>query len=200
MPIRQDKIEKIVLSEALNILKDDAILNYIIDLVWDYYQQNDTQSKEISRLQNKLSTIDSSIRNIVASIERGMPYEMVSSRIEELKDEKVLYERLLAEKELANNLRISREDIELFLLGFRDLNITDRECQKRLVKTLVNRIYLRDDAVEIILNYTGDGNVLTIENIEKAHNSVRPCALNQELTKSKRTLVIENIVLIEIPI
>lgn len=200
MPIRQDKIEKVVLSEVLNILKDDETLNYIIDLVWDYYQQNDTQSKEMSRLQDKLSAIDSSIKNIVTSIERGMPYEMVSSRIDELRGEKTLYEKLLAEKELANNLRISREDIELFLLGFRDSNITDRECQKRLVKTLVNRIYLREDAVEVILNYSGDGSVLSIENIEKAHNSVRPCTLNQEFTNSRRTLVVENVVLLEIPI
>ena len=40
------------------------------------------------------------------------------------------------------------------------MDMTDRDCQKRLIKTFVNAIYLYDDHFDIAFNYTSNGKMV----------------------------------------
>ena len=53
-----------------------------------------------------------------------------------------------------------------FLLQFRDMDFSDRECQRRLVSTFVNAIYLYDDKIILTFNYSGDSRTVTLAEID----------------------------------
>ena len=69
----------------------------------------------------------------------------------------------------ASLIRITRDHIEYFLLRLRDLDVKDRECQKRLVQTFVNAVFIYDDGrVKITYNYSGQSSTITLNQIASA--------------------------------
>ena len=71
--------------------------------------------------------------------------------------------------ELTSGIRITRDHIEYFLLRLRDLDVKDRECQKRLVQTFVNAVFIYDDGrVKITYNYSGQSSTITLNQIASA--------------------------------
>lgn len=175
--IRQDELENIVMNEIMAILSDPDTFDYIVDLIWQYHLETDRVGKEIENIEKNIADVTTAIENLIRSVEKGMPYELVKSRMEELNTEKITYERLLAEKHLEQSKEVTREDITEFLTRFTTLDYTDMSCRKALVGNLINKIYLYSDRVVIALNYTDE-------------NNVRLCTLDQDLTNSRRTLFV----------
>lgn len=82
---------------------------------------------------------------------------------------------------------------------FVNMDYTDRSCQRKIIKYFVNKIYLYKNKMVVAINCINDGQrSISIEDIEKAHSSVQPCAPNQELANSKRTFVYEGVLILEI--
>lgn len=189
--IRQEQLEEIVLNEVLGILRDENIREQLVDLIWDYYERTDTDRAEIEQLTRQISAIKQSISNLVKSVEDGMPYNMVKDRIEQLGKEREAAEICLAEKELSIGFKLTKNMIRTFL-G----RVTDTECQKKLIEVFVNQIYLVDDKVTIGLNYSENMQQFTFEDMKKA-SSVRTYSLDQGVTRSMRTRVYKNILIIE---
>ena len=92
----------------------------------------------------------------------------------------------LADLELTSGIRITRDHIEYFLLRLRDLDVKDRECQKRLVQTFVNAVFIYDDGrVKITYNYSGQSSTITLNQIASAEKGkgfvcCLPCSTSQE--------------------
>ena len=53
----------------------------------------------------------------------------------------------------------------------RDMDADDVEVRKTLIKTFVNSVYMYEGKMTIAFNYSGDQNIVTIEDIEKAAGS-----------------------------
>ena len=49
----------------------------------------------------------------------------------------------------------------------RDMDTDNLDAKKRLIDTFVNAIFLYDDHFLITLNFSGDGNTVKVEDIEK---------------------------------
>lgn len=199
--IPQPVLDEAVLGSVLDLLKNNELLDYIIDLIWDYYCQNTKEKEEIERLEKRLSSIDSSEQNIIKSIEEGMPFALVKNRLAELTEEKSVARKLLGELKLKAEVGLTKDHIRCFMERFRDANITDRDCMVALVDTLICAIYVEDDSYTIALNYSGEKSVVTFEDIKKASTidaskSVRPCLQHQGVANSMRTIVYGNTVLI----
>lgn len=175
--IRQEELENIVISEVMSILSDPDTFNYMVDLIWNHHLETDRVGQEIKKIQKNIARVNSAIDNLVRSVEQGMPYEIVKSRMEELNSEKVLYSKLLAEKNIERSTKLTKENITEFLTKFTTLDYTDKSCQKVLISNIINKIYLYSDRVVIAMNYTDE-------------NQVRLCAINQGVTNNKRTLLL----------
>lgn len=187
-PIRKEILEEIVIDQTLKMISDEDTLNYIVDLVWDYYLKTSNDQSELENITKELDRIKKAKANLVRSVEQGMPFDMVKDRINELTDEYHLYSGLLAKKQVSQKFKLTRERIELFLRQFVSGNIADVNCRKRIVSVLVNRIFLYNDKIVIALNYSDESSTITVENIEKEYASVRPCVPEQGLAHSRRTL------------
>lgn len=152
--IRQDLIEDMILEEAHRIIQDDGIMDYIIEKTWEYYQQQDENEEAIRALRKQLEGVEKGISNLVRSIEAGLVSDAVISRMNDLEGQKKALVKAIGEKELEQGVKLTKDHIRFFLEQFRDLNIEDRGCQKRLVDTFVHSVTLYDDRYVIAFNYS----------------------------------------------
>ena len=144
-------------------------MEYIIDRTWEYYQVTDKVQEEKAVLEAQLAEVDKAINNLVRAIEAGIFNAATKSRMDELDAQKAALTASLADLELTSGIRITRDHIEYFLLRLRDLDVKDRECQKRLVQTFVNAVFIYDDGrVKITYNYSGQSSTITLNQIASA--------------------------------
>jgi hypothetical protein len=159
--VRQEWVENLVLDNVLEILNNDEVLNFIADAVWEYYCKEQTKNDITAALRSELAEVDKSQTNIMKAIEAGLFSTATKKRMEELEMQRQELETELANIEIAKDWQISRDYIVFFLKEMRDKNLSDRECQRQLVDTFVNAVYLFDDKLTILFNYS-QSNVQTI--------------------------------------
>ena len=64
------------------------------------------------------------------------------------------------------DLGLKKEHIVFFLHQFAGMDYTDVTCQKRLIKTFVNSVFVYDDKVVLTFNYSGDNRTMTLKEID----------------------------------
>ena len=67
---------------------------------------------------------------------------------------------------LQTGLQLTKDHILYFLRQFRTLNLDDLECQKRLIATFINSVFVYDDRITITFNYSGDNRTVTLAEID----------------------------------
>ena len=85
----------------------------------------------------------------------------------------------LAAAKLKEDLGLKKEHIVFFLHQFADMDYGDVACQKRLIKTFVNSVFVYDDKVVLTFNYSGDRRTMTLKEIDGGlQQGIRiPCAV-----------------------
>lgn len=167
--VRQDWIENLVLKQIHRLLADDAVLNWIADQTWACYQEQDTASAEREAIKAQLLDVNKSIQGLMAAIEAGLFTSAIKARMEALEAQQKALTASLAELDLARNaVGLTRDHILFFLWQFRDMDISDRECQKRLIATFLNSVYVYDDRIDLFFNYTSENHQLTRQEVEAA--------------------------------
>lgn len=136
------------------------------DYMWECYQKEDKETSEAEVIEKELENITRSIKNLVASVESGMPFDLIKDRLEELQEDKRKKEESLINLRVIP--RLTKDHIVFFLEQFRNINLSDEKRQKRLVDTFVNSIYLYDDKLIVGLNYGGEEETITLENITES--------------------------------
>lgn len=180
--VRADWIENIVLDQVYNILHDDEVMEFIAETTWQYYLNQDTEQEKIKALQKQLGNVEKGIGNLVRSIEAGIFNDIIQSRMEDLEAQRTALKAAIADKELSRGFQLTKDHIVAFLKEFRKMDLSDVDCQKRLINTFINSIFLFDDRVKIIFNFGGDNSVITLNDVknaeEKADNEFVCCALS----------------------
>lgn len=166
--VRQDWIEPFALNEIRKLLDDDAKLNLIADLVWDYYQAQDESRTEIDKLEKELAQTETAISNLMRAIEMGILNDTTKRRMDELNQQQKELQAAIAEREIAKGFHLTREHILFFFRQFRNGDWNDREFQKRVIGTFVNSIYVYDDKIILNFNYSGEGSKVTLEQVDTA--------------------------------
>lgn len=167
-PVRQHWIEGIVLREIQKIVENDELLDFIAENTYHYYMDQSSAEEELRILRGKLAEVEAGINNIVKAIEAGMFNAALTARMSELEAQKNDLLNAIAEIGITQSFKLTKEHILFFLHQFRNLDVEDREYQKRLVSTFVNAIYLYDDKITITFNYSGDSRAVTLAEVDAA--------------------------------
>lgn len=162
-PVRQDWIEGEVLKATREMLADEELLDWIADQTYNYYLSVNGREEEKTILQKELAGVDTSIDRLVSAIEAGAFNDRIKSRLDALNEQKAQITASIADLELASGFRLTRDHIAFFLRQFRDADLEDRACQKRLIQTFVNSVFVFDDRIEIVYNYTDGNNTVTLD-------------------------------------
>ena len=167
--VRQEWIEDIVLTNVTITLQDDEIMERIIDTVWDLYTQEDQTRDELRAIQTQIRAADKAIDNLMRSLELGLVSETIVNRIKDLEAQRADLQKAAAEKELAQSFKLTKDQVRFFLERYRRMDMQDRECQRRLVETFVNAVYVSDDKIRIVFNYsdseTGQNETVTFDDL-----------------------------------
>jgi hypothetical protein len=164
--VRQAWIENWVLERVRVLLFDDKLLDCIAGAVYEYYLKRDDNQDFEDALTRKLKDVNSALANIVKAIEAGIFNDTTKQRMDELEQQKYEINAKLADMKLTASLKLTKEQILFFLREFRNMDFTKRECQKRLINTFVNSVFVYDDEVTITFNYSGDGRAVTLKDVD----------------------------------
>ena len=181
--VRQDTIEPLIMNEIQAILKNDKLLEFIADKTWQYYLSQDSDQEETRIIQKQIADLDKSLNNLVKSIELGVASPTIANRIDELELQKTALQAALADKELNRGFKLTKDHILYFLLRMKNLDLRNRDCQRQLIETFVNAIFLFDDRLTITFNYGGESRTITLaEMTENMQDSEFVCC-TQSFTK-----------------
>ncbi|MCD8372050.1 MAG: recombinase family protein [Clostridia bacterium] len=166
--VRQDILEEIVLEKTFEMLRDDELLELIIDGTWELYQTQDSDSSELDNLKSQLKQVNAAIGNLIKAVELGIFNEETKQRMDELKAQQEDLTRSIAEQEALQTIKLTRNHISYFLYKLRDLDYSDKENCKKLIDCLINAVYINDDdTCYIMFNYKPDTATVCLKNTQK---------------------------------
>ena len=165
-PVRQVWIENLVLEYVIGLVQDEELLEFIAENTYQYYISQNTDTSYTDSLQKSLAEVEKSISNLVRAIEQGIFNDATKQRMDELDEQKAEIKAALASAKLKENLGLKKEHIVYFLHQFANMDYTDLECQKRLIKTFINSVFVYDDKVVLTFNYSGDNRTITLMEID----------------------------------
>lgn len=153
--VRQAEVEDRVLRATIELVKNDETLDFIVEQTWNFYQSQDFSRAEIEALQKELNSVNNAIQNLVRAIEMGIINDATKQRMDDLTAQQKELTVAIAEREISSDFRLTKERISFFLHQFRHKDYSDRKCQKQLIATFVNSVFLHDDRIDINYNYSG---------------------------------------------
>ena len=167
-PARRDWLERMVaLTVKQQILQPD-VMEWIADAVLAF-QKKCEDSTDLSMYQDRLTEIKASIANVMKAIEMGIITETTKERLVELEKNKQTYESKIA-SEKSTIPQVTREQVIYWLESFKDGDVESKEFQKKLIDSFIVAVYLYDDKLKIVFDYSGDKNSIdvpiTLEDVE----------------------------------
>ena len=164
--VRQDWIEGLVQRHIIRLVKNMDLLEYIAENTYQYYLDQNTDTTYTKSLQKALDETDRAISNLLRAIEAGIFNESTKDRMNELQEQKTELKMALAAAKLKEDMGLKKEHILFFLHQFTNMDYSDIDCQKRLIKTFLNSVFVYDDKVVLTFNYSGDDRTMTLPEID----------------------------------
>lgn len=165
-PVRKFWIEELVIEHVAALVQDEELLEFIAENTYQYYLEQNTESAYTDSLRQALEETEKATANLVKALEAGIFNEATKWRMEELDGQREELRAALAASKLREDLGLKKEHILYFLHQFANMDYTDIECQKRLIKIFVNSIFVYDDKVVLTFNYSGDNRTITLHEID----------------------------------
>ncbi len=175
--------------EVVGTLKPEiSALEYIAENTYQYFVAQNTDTTYTKSLQKALKETEQAISNLLRAIEAGIFNESTKDRMNELEEQKSELRLALAAAKLKEDLGLKKEHIIYFLHRFADMDYSDLDCQKRLIKTFLNSVFVYDDKVVLTFNYSGDGRTMTLHEIDGGlgHSIRIPSAVVHQKKKQRR--------------
>lgn len=169
--VRKEWIEEIVLREIRFLLADDELLDFIAENTYRYYVAENSDTEYTDTLQTNLRDVERSLGNLLRAVEAGIFSDTTKARLDELEEQKKQILASLESAKLQPGLQLTKDHILYFLKKFRELDMDDREAQKRLIATFVNAIFVYDDKITITFNYSGDNRTITLADVDAASDT-----------------------------
>ena len=187
--VKKQELEDFVMRAITDTLNSEENIKFLTDEIFEYHKQHANDNASLKLLEQREKEINKACQNMIKAIEQGIITEMTKSRLSELETELEQIKIEITKEKHKSNLLLTKEDIDQFLRKqvFEDtINI---KIRKALVNTFVREIYLYNDAVVILFNYTNnptppkltlEENIETEKQINSAlSNSQSSCILPQ---------------------
>ena len=155
-----------MLKHLLKLVRNEELLEFIAENTYQYFLAQNTDTTYTKSLQKALDETDRAINNLIRAIEAGIFNESTKDRMSELEEQKKDLRLELAAAKLKEDLALKKEHIVFFLHQFAGMDYSDIDCQKRLIKTFLNSVFVYDDKVVLTFNYSGDDRTITLHEID----------------------------------
>ncbi len=145
--VKKDEFEKFIVDTTLSLLSDPENISAIADEVMTVHEQRQRDQSILSILTNEQEETKKTLANVMKAIEQGIITPTTKSRMEELEQQLVEIEDKIQIEQYSMQNRLKREQVIEYLTHSIATN------PKTLVFTLIRKIILFDNKVEIYYNY-----------------------------------------------
>ena len=149
--VKKEFIEDLVFDKCRSMITDDVIDNVVKAI--KTLNEKDQDGLELVRLNKELKETKAKIEKILDKIESGSDSPSLTERLSQREKEADILNRQI-KLETAKQLKIEPETAKLFMKAMRRGDIEDPHYRKMLVRVFIDRIYLYDDHLHILLNYS----------------------------------------------
>lgn len=154
--IGRDAAEYMVAKALKEYALQDGMIEWLADRSIEY-QQKHQEPVEVSLLRSQLKQTETGIKNLMTAIEQGIITPTTKDRLLELEDQKASFSAKIALKTPDKLDSLSRDDIVSALSIVRVGDLEDKNYQELLFNMFLRAVYLYDDHLKIVFNYTRDG-------------------------------------------
>ena len=147
--VRKEWIEELAVKTTLEILSDEAVIEYLTDRIYDL---QGAENPRVPRLKEQLSDVEKRIGNIVQAIEQGIFFDSTKERLGQLEKEKTELEITILQEQIKKPF-LTKDQIRFGIEKFKKLDISTKDGKERLIDGFINAIYLYDDKITFAFNY-----------------------------------------------
>ncbi len=147
-PIKKDDLENLVVNATFSLIGNTENVSLIADAVMQAHSKRLRDRSILNILIAEHEGIQKSLANIMKAIEQGILTATTKTRMEELENQLSQIEDKIALEEYYMQNQISKEQVVQYLTH------TIHQKAELVINTLINRIVLYDDKIEIHYNYT----------------------------------------------
>lgn len=150
---RKHDIENYVMNSVYNLFNDEYAIDKILEMADNYQHNNSENINEIKELEYRISETNKKISNLLSAIEAGIFTATTKDRLQELeKIQQRLKQELIYKQK--NTIKFSKNTLRQVLKNL-DLSKEANKPEKQtLVDQLIHRIYLWEDKILIIFNFS----------------------------------------------
>ena len=165
--VRKEWLETEVTRITAEQVLTDSVIEYVAEKVVEIQKAEQLDKSMLNYYEQKLHETTSALNNMLKAIEAGIITATTKSRVFELEEQKANIE-LEIEKEKIKMPAIEKEQVIFFLERFRQGDINDKEYQRQIIDTLVNKVLLYDDKLIITFNISNNEKQVSADIIECA--------------------------------
>ena len=150
-------------------MNSEQNIKFLTNAIFNYHQKHSQDNTNLKLLEQRRKEIYKASQNILKAIEQGIITDMTKSRLQQLENKLAELDIEITKEKYRDNSLLTKEEIEKFLRKQVFEDTQDIKIRKLLVNTFVRAVYLYNDKVVILFNYTNspDKPKFTVEeNIE----------------------------------
>ena len=167
--IKKQVLEDMVINTITQLLNSEQNIQFLTNAIFNYHQKNSQDNANLKLLEQKRKETYKASQNILKAIEQGIITDLTKSRLQQLENELAELDIEITKEKYRDNSLLTKEEIEQFLRKQVFEDTQNIKIRKLLVNTFVRAVYLYNDKVVILFNYTNspDKPKFTVEeNIE----------------------------------
>lgn len=153
--IRKEAIENFVMSEIAKVVKSEEFISNILDRFVEFYNERNSNNELIKNLERQLETIERKIGNLTKIIvDAGKFNDIFEAELNSLTDEKAkILENLKRESTTGFTEFVTKETIRrTYFRVLKLLETGETQDKETIINTLLNRVIVYKDRVEIFIN------------------------------------------------
>ena len=150
--VPKEWIEDRVIDSIRTYIMKDEVLDWLVEGFADFKKQLEAESP-IRQAEAELSDVSRSIKNLLAAIEQGIITDTTKERLLELERRKSSLEMEITLSQQAL-MEVDEDMIRFWLEEWRKGDYESLEFRKQLIDIFLNAVYLYDDKLKIVFNYS----------------------------------------------
>ncbi|MDO5027574.1 MAG: recombinase family protein [Tissierellia bacterium] len=165
--VRASFIETIVKDILYDLLHDDENLASLAVDAHTYYRKYYKESQYLESLQSKLKHTEKSLQNLLKAVELGVFNETTQEAMLKREEEKKSLLKAIKIEEAKQKMTETEHSIKEYIKKFSKTDLDNAELRDSVLDYFIDKIYIYDDKLVIIGNYTGDDDIeLTFDEYE----------------------------------
>lgn len=166
--IRRNEIEEFVTELTVRCALKSTTIKQIADTIMEI-QEKGINTSVLDSLKLQLKEVNTAIKNIIDVLQQGIIMDSVKERLMELEEkQRKLKAGIQIEQNRLNNPKYDKQSVMNWLASFKEGDTKNKKFQNAIIDVFINKIFLYEDEINIVYNYTNDNSLkISLDDVKK---------------------------------